>query len=632
MEAGVIRFHWVDYLMFALMLSVSAAIGLYYGIAGRKNNSTKDFLLGGRNMQIFPVTLSILASFMSAVSVLGTPAEVYSFGTMYMMLCLSYFIVFPVAAHVYMPIFHNLQLTSAHQYLEMRFNRVIRIMVSALFIVQMMFYMAIVIYAPALAFSQVTGLNMVLSVVSIGAVCTFYTALGGMKAVMWTDVFQMLVVYAGLFAVIIQGTIVIGGFGEVWQRNLDGGRIKFIDFDPDPLQRHTLFTLVFGGFFTTLTVYGANQTMLQRYLSVRKLKDAQIAVYSAMIATFIFLGLLVLTGVVMYAYYYNCDPISAGIVQRGDQVLPHLVMEILRFLPGMPGVFMSCVFSAALSTVSSGVNALATVCLEDFIRPCYEQIKNIDLPERAATILSKLLALAMGLLTLGLAFLASVMPSTLVQISLSIFGMAGGPILGVFTAGILFPFINSLGVGIGMVAGISVAFWLGIGAVVTKPPLPVLPLTTDGCNFTGINVTMTTIIQTVDFTTITPSTETPSSGGFNDIYKISYLYYSPIAVFVIIIVASLVSWCSGFNGDRYIDSRLIYPVCDKICCCLPKRYRCLLQKQRETIPCISSTVGLTKYSEDVAPSEMLDDSSSNGKLLNKRESLQNGDPASTTKV
>ena len=108
------RFHWVDHLLFALSLVLSACIGIYYGFI-KKQGTTKDIFLGSREMHIFPVTLSILASFMSAVSVLGTPAEVYQFGTQYFMLCLSYFISFPVAAHIYLPIFHNLQLTSAHE-------------------------------------------------------------------------------------------------------------------------------------------------------------------------------------------------------------------------------------------------------------------------------------------------------------------------------------------------------------------------------------------------------------------------------------------------------------------------------------------------------------------------------------
>ncbi|XP_064640524.1 sodium-coupled monocarboxylate transporter 1-like isoform X2 [Lineus longissimus] len=616
----IIRFHWADYLLFGLVLLVSAAIGIYYGIIGSKQQqTTKDFFLGGRNMKLLPVTLSILASFMSAVSVLGTPSEIYSFGTLYVMLFISYFITFPIAAQIYLPMFHKLQLTSAHEYLELRFNRVIRILVSAVFILQMLLYMAIVIYAPALAFSQVSGLPMWVSVLSIGLVCTFYTALGGMKAVMWTDVFQMLIVYAGLLAVVIQGVIMIGGFGEVWDRALEGGRIKFIDFNPSPYERHTLWTLVFGGTFTVLSIYGSNQAMIQRYLSMRKLEDAQKAVYIAMIATFLFLVLLCLTGVVMYAYYHGCDPIKQGLVTRGDQLLPLMVLEVLGVYPGLAGLVMSCVFSAALSTVSSGVNSLATVFLEDLIKPIYYRVKELNMEEGMATVISKILAVVLGFTTLGLAFLAKLMPSTLVQISLSIFGMAGGPILAVFTVGMFLPFVNSWGAGVGFFLSIVTSFWLGIGAVVVKHPLPVLPVSTNSCAIVNTSFTengfenMTTILTTMSTESPTISVlPTTTSTGYSDIYKISYLYYSPICIIVMFLVAPLVSWMTGFNRRKKVDRRLIYPLCDRICCCLPERVRRFLRCETQTFV-IAESVIPTNQSQVVLTDQ---DASSNSGEVN----------------
>jgi Na+/pantothenate symporter len=113
--AEIIRFHWADYILFVIVLIASAAIGIYYGFTGTRQKTTSEFFLGDRNMNLFPVTISILASFISAVSILGTPAEIYTFGIIYVLLSLSYFIAFPISVHVYLPMFHKLNLTSCHE-------------------------------------------------------------------------------------------------------------------------------------------------------------------------------------------------------------------------------------------------------------------------------------------------------------------------------------------------------------------------------------------------------------------------------------------------------------------------------------------------------------------------------------
>ncbi|XP_064627909.1 sodium-coupled monocarboxylate transporter 1-like isoform X2 [Lineus longissimus] len=596
----ILRFHWADYILFVIVLIVSAAIGVYYGFTGLRQKTTSEFFLGGRNMPFFPVTISILASFISAVSILGTPAEIYTFGIIYVLLSLSYFVAFPVSVHIYLPMFHKLNLTSCHEYLELRFNALIRILVSILFIIQMLMYMAVVIYAPALAFSQVSGLATWISILSIGIVCTFYTSLGGMKAVMWTDVFQMFVVYAGLLTVIIQGTIAVGGADKVWARAKEGSRLKILDYDADPLKRHSFWTLFIGGSFTCLTIYGSNQAMVQRYLSMKKLRDAQKALYFALGTTFLFFIMLNVTGLVMYAYYHNCDPKLAGLVTRGDQILPHLVLEIFHKLPGIAGLFMACVFSAALSTVSSGLNSLATVVLEDLVKPIYRFRKRQNLDETTATIISKILAITLGVVIIALAFLSIVMPSTLVQIAMSIFGMLGGPILAIFTVGMFLPFVNSWGATAGLLCSTVISLWLGIGAVIYSHPLPSLPVTTKGCNQSDITIITNGDMLNLSTAAYIPATTTSSITAnariysrryhqgfeFIDIYKISYLYYSLIALVVTLVISSLVSLATGCNKDHVLDRRLFHRWCGR---------RREEEPEFEDTPSCSSRIGLTTH-------------------------------------
>ena len=142
-------------------------------------------------MGTFPMTLSLIASFMSAITLLGTPAELYKNGTQYVILALSYPFVMAATVYIFLPVFDRVNITTSYEYLELRFNKYVRLLASACFTLQMVLYMAIVVYAPALAMNQVAGLDINIAIIVVGCVCIFYTALGGMKAVIWTDVYQV---------------------------------------------------------------------------------------------------------------------------------------------------------------------------------------------------------------------------------------------------------------------------------------------------------------------------------------------------------------------------------------------------------------------------------------------------------
>lgn len=189
------------------------------------------------------------------------------------------------------------------------------------FFMQMVIYMGIVIYAPALALSAVTGLHLWGSVIAIGLVCTFYTTIGGMKAVLWTDVFQVTIMITGFLALIIAGSIRVGGIGTVWTIAEQGNRIDFFDFNPDPTVRHTFWSVVIGGTFTWSAVYCVNQAQVQRYLTCGREPVAQIALFMAVVGMVIVVSLACLAGLVMYANYVDCDPLTLKFVDTSDQVI-----------------------------------------------------------------------------------------------------------------------------------------------------------------------------------------------------------------------------------------------------------------------------------------------------------------------
>ncbi|XP_035685240.1 sodium-coupled monocarboxylate transporter 1-like [Branchiostoma floridae] len=571
MEMDVRYFSVWDYVVFSVMLCVSAGIGLYYACTGGKQSTQKEFLMADKSMSTLPVVMSLLASFVSAITVLGSPAEVYRNGTMFWFFAVSGSLSMVLVARLFVPTFYNLGLTSTYEYLEIRFSKPVRLLCTVLFVINMLVYMGLVLYTPSLALNAVTGLTLWGAVLGMGFVCTFYTALGGMKAVMWTDTFQVFVMVAGFLAVIIQGTIEAGGPTRVWELNRQGQRLEFFNFDPDPRVRHTTWNILVGGTFFRCAMYAVNQAQVQRYLSCPSIKKAQQALYWNILGLIMFIFFAVLSGMVMYARYFNCDPKTMGYIQNSDQMMPYFVMDILSQFPGMPGLFTSCVFSAALSTMSSGLNALAAVALEDFVKPCFP-----NLSDERYTWISKVLAMAFGLLTILMAFIASYLGPVFSAV-ISLFGMIGGPILGIFVLGMMFPCANKWGGLVGLVCSLVLTLWIGMGAIVWPRARAMPPVSTEGCsanitaNFTSSS-TMSTMAM-AQYSVTTPAG--PTDNGYPPeaaLYELSYVYLGAVATLSCVIVGLLVSFVTGSQDPKTVDPRLIVPFYDSMFCCLPNSW------------------------------------------------------------
>lgn len=425
----------------------------------------------------------------------------------------------------------------------------------------MVIYMGVVLYAPALALNAVTGFDLWGAVLAMGLVCTLYTTLGGLKAVIWTDVFQTVVMFAGQLAVIVVGASQAGGMAEVWRKAVNGSRIAGLDLNPDPLERHTFWTLGVGGIFLMLALYGVNQAQVQRYLSSRTEKEAVMSCYVVFPCQQIVLCLGCLMGLVMFARYGEDSPLDKGYVKTNDQMVLYFVMDVFRDLPGLPGLFVACLFSGALSTISSAFNSLATVTLEDLIKPHFPAMT-----EAKATLLSKGLALAYGLICLAMAYLASLMGSVL-QAAFSIFGMVGGPLLGLFCLGMFFPWANATGAVVGLISGLVMAFWIGIGSFVMRMsgPTPPLNTTTAAPPLFG---NMTTAVMTT-----LAATAKPRPTGVEALYSLSYMWYSAHNSTTVVVVGLLVSLLTGPMKEKDLTPGTVYPVLGNLLFFLPQRYR-----------------------------------------------------------
>lgn len=555
----VATFSGWDYAVFALIIIGAAGIGLFQSIRGRKEASSDEFLLGGRQMTAVPVAMSLTASFMSGITVIGTPAESYRYGTAFWLFGISYALMSTITAELFVPLFYRLGITSAYEYLEMRFSRPLRIIGTTMYIVQTALYTGLVIYAPALALNQITGLNLWGVLIATGVVCIFYCTLGGLKAVIWTDVLQMVVMLAGFVAVIARAAVLQGGLGKIWEDAEAGGRLNnTFDFDPDPLKRHTFWTIVVGGTIMWVAIYSINQSQVQRYISCKTLGHAKMALYVNMIGLWLTVSLAMLTGLAMYSVYKNCDPQTNGDVSTSDQLLPYLVMDILAVYPGIPGLFVAAAYSGTLSTVSSSINALVAVTMEDFITPVWK-----NLTSKQVTWLNMGLSVLFGALCIGMAGIASLMGSVL-QAALSIFGMISGPLLGLYLLGMFFRTPNSTGGLAGMIIGLAVTLWVGIGGQIYPPTADKtnpLPVTVEGCNSTSQSTTTQTPWTTAaSFTT--PPVRPPLADSW---YSLSYVYFSLLGVLVTMVSGFLISAATGGCKQQRLSSDLFVRKSDLIC-------------------------------------------------------------------
>ncbi|CAH0402025.1 unnamed protein product [Chilo suppressalis] len=549
---AVVYFDWLDYLVFGAMLLVSSLIGVYFAFfASKKQNTTAEYLMGGKTMGIFPISMSLIASYISGISLLGLPAEMYTYGTQLWAIVLSEWTVSLTIAVVYLPVFYNLQITSTYEYLRLRFNKKVRLLGSIIFIIKMLLYIPIVIYVPALAFSQVTGINIHMITPIVCIVCIFYTTLGGLKAVVWTDTLQTMIMYLGVIFVLAYGTWRLGGVGNVFELNKKGDRLEFFNMDPDPTIRHTFWTTVFGNYFSWLASCSVNQAMVQRCLALSSLKRARVTIFIMAAGIYIIVSLSCYTGLVIYATFAECDPLTTGAIRKSDQLLPYFVMTITGSIPALPGIFMSGVFSAALSSMSTGLNSMCGVIFEDLIRPAY----NKPISEKTASFIMKMIVVVIGAICVALVFLVEHM-GALIQAGKSLAGITAGSLLGLFSMGLFLPWVNATGALVGGVTSTLFVGWISLGtqAAMMRGDIVVTPkpISIEGCpaNFTSITTPLPSFRNGVEF---------DRSGTFF-LYRMSYLYYTLVGMTVCIMIGTIVSYFTQPNDPAMVHRDLLTPM------------------------------------------------------------------------
>lgn len=442
------QFGSVNYIVLCIYLVAMVGVGIWMA---RRQRTTEDYFLAGRRMPWVVVGMSIFASLASAISYLGIPSM--GFSANISLIC-GYF-VGPISAllliWLFYPFYHKLQVTTSYEYLGMRFGRGGRLSVSTLFLLARLGWLGNVIYAPALALSVVTGLNLWLTILLMGVLATSYTALGGMSAVLWTDVVQFIIlVGGGLWVSVSLIQSVPDGITGIWQVASEHGRTGGF-WTGFSLTEMTAAGAMICWIFNHMQEYGTDQVTIQRIMSVNSFWGKAKAVLLNSMFEIVIVGMLLFIGIGLFAYtQHHSTWLPPDVVDHPDRILPYYIMTGLP--NGVSGLVITAIFAAAMSSMDSGIHSMSTVIINDFIRP----FRRSAVSDQSDLRLARTLVGLLGICATLIAFWVSRFDHIL-EASYTIAGMFNGPILAVFLLGVLTRRTRLTGVLMGMVAGVAAA-------------------------------------------------------------------------------------------------------------------------------------------------------------------------------
>ena len=441
---------WVDWLIIVVYLAGTAGIGLYFYVREKKH-SNDEFFLGGRGIPWWAAGVSLYATGTSAISFIAIPAKSFATNWLYLAAPTLGLIGTIFTAIWVVPLIRRLNLTSVYQYLEMRFHPHIRVLSSAIAIVlQLGGRMSIVLFLPSLAMSAVTGLGVIPSILIMGVVTILYTALGGMKAVIWTDFIQVFVMLGGAFYAI--GYIIAhidGGGGDFVRTALADGKLRTFDWSFN-LTQATVWGFLLATILGVLT-YPQDQVMMQRVLSTKSDKEAGWSMWT--LAAIVVPGSLTFFGIGTALYvFYKHHPERLNPLLPTDSVFPQFIAGELPV--GVTGLIIAGIFAASMSTLSSCINSVATLVSVDF----YERYAKNPTPARSVR-LAEWMTVIGGAIGVGAAvLLALVDVQSALDRSFELGSLLGGGFAGCYALGLFTRRANWQGAAIGVGSSIVITF------------------------------------------------------------------------------------------------------------------------------------------------------------------------------
>lgn len=418
---------------------------------GRDNRGGSDYFLGSRNLPWWAVMLSVVATETSTLTFLSIPGIAYLGTLAFLQLALGYLAGRIVVARILLPAYYRGELSTAYALLETRFGTAARRYASGVFMLTRLLADSVRLFATAIPLALITGWSYPVSILVIGAATLVYTYYGGIKAVVWVDALQMvLYVGGGLIALLLLQGAVAGGWGAILDQAGSAGKLATLDFSASPAVAYTFWAGLVGGGFLSMASHGTDQLIVQRLLTCRDVRQSQRALIGSGVVVIFQFALFLLVGLGLWVFF------EGRAFDSSDEIFARFIIDEMP--TGLRGLLIAGVFAAAMSSLSSSINSLASASAYDFWGPLTGRTG-----DRSAMLAGKVFTLVWaGLLIAGaIVFIPLSRGSAAVEVALAAASMAYGGLLGAFALGVLTRRVSQTGAVVGMTAGVGtvVTIW-----------------------------------------------------------------------------------------------------------------------------------------------------------------------------
>ncbi|MGY3718250.1 sodium:solute symporter [Sutcliffiella cohnii] len=439
-------FTTIDFIVLIVYVLGIAIFGAFFG-KGQK--TTKDYFLGGRSIPWWAVGLSVMATQASAITFIGAPGWGYSGGLERMNTFINIPLVMAFLMVTIVPFFYRTEVYTAYEYLEKRFDSKTRSLTAALFLVARGLATGVVLYAPALVLAVVTGWDVNITIILMAIIAVAYTVLGGISAVIWTDVVQMFVLWLGAgLAIFTMVGHIPGGFSSALSIGADAGLLQSLDFSFDLSVEYSIWAGIIGGFFMHAAYFGTDQSQIQRVLTSKSLKESKMSLIVSGLFMFPQMLLFLFIGILLFSFYQNVgDPNITNL----NELFPMFVVEYLPV--GVSGLIIAGVFAAAMSSLDSALNSLSAVSVRDFYAKYFKKNASEEHYLKA----SRWATVFWGIYATIFAFFAGNLGPVIETVN-KIGSYFYGALLGVFLLAIFVRRANGTGAFVGVIAGMA-AVW-----------------------------------------------------------------------------------------------------------------------------------------------------------------------------
>ena len=440
-------FGWVNYVVLVVYFIGMLFLGFFFM---KDNEDTNDFFKAGGRIPWWAAGISIFATTLSAITFISIPAKSYATDWRMLLFNLAILMVAPIIIRFFLPFFRRFNFETAYQYLEVRFNRGIRWMASALFVFFMVSRIAIVLFLPSLALNAVTGFSVYFSIIVMGVVTIIYCTSGGMEAVIWGDVIQGFILIAGAlvaFAYMVMG--VDGGIGTFWDTAITHNKFTWLDFRFD-LTQPVFWVVLLGGIANTLITYSSDQSVVQRYMTTKDEKETSKSIWLNGIISVPVSIIFFLLGTGLYVFYIS-NPANMSITNPNvDSVFPQFIVSEMPV--GFAGLLIAAIFAAAMSTLSSNINSVSAVITSDFYKTLWAKTTL-----KSQMSVARWAGIIVGVLGIGMALILATWDIASLWDQFNTFlGLLTSGLGAIFFLGIFFPRVGSTSAFIGLITGIVV--------------------------------------------------------------------------------------------------------------------------------------------------------------------------------